>query len=542
VPVAALVLVGAATLPVITQGQASAAVTPGEVVTVAPNDSAATIVTNAGSVTPSARQLAWQRLERTAFVHFGVNTYDNRQVGTGTEDPNIFQPTLLNTDQWVSSLKNAGFTEAILTAKHHDGFLLFPSSYTAFDVASSSWANHTGDVVRGFTTSAHKAGMKVGIYLSPADLHEAKAGGRFANGSASTTRTIPSDSSEISNGRTFTVSADDYNAYFENTLYELLTRYGTVNEVWWDGANPTKRSQNYDYTTWIRIVRALQPHATVFQDIDVRWVGNEQGVARQSEWSPIPLTGSTTGAADRFIPPTTKPGVTDKGSDTILSQRNSNGTSAWSMIRWAPAECDTSMMNGGYFWFPGATAKSQSQLNDIYYTSVGRNCNLLINVPPDRDGLFDQTFLDAVSGFGNLIKQTFATNLAAGATARNDTRTTNTSGHTAKLALDGSLDTSWQSAATTGNLVLRLSGNKTFDVISVQEDLHVGMRVRSFAVDSWNGSAWTQIATDTTIGNKKLIRLSSPVTTSRVRIRVTSARDLPTLANVGLFRNAAGRS
>ena len=521
----------------------SPAASAAEVVTVSPNDSAATIVTKAASVTPSPRQLAWQRLEQTAFLHFGVNTYDGRQVGTGTENPNIFQPSSLNTDQWVSSLKNAGFTEAILTVKHHDGFLLMPSKYSTFSVASSSWLGGTGDVVRNFTTSAHNAGMKVGLYVSPADLHESQPGGRFANGSsASTARTIPADPSEVVGGKTFSVNADDYNTYFMNTLYEMLTRYGNVDEVWWDGANPTGRAEPYDYTNWTRIVRSLQPNATIFQDIDVRWVGNEDGWARQSEWSPIPLqdSGSASTAADRFIPPTTDPGAADKGSDTVLGQRKSDGTSAWNLLRWAPAECDTSIMNGGYFWFPGATAKSQSELNNEYYNTVGRNCNYLANVPPDRDGVFDPVMLNALSGYGNLIRNTFATNLADGATAANDTGTANTSGHTPASALDASLDTSWQPTGTTGALTLTLASSKTFDTISVQEDLNIGMRTRNFAVDSWNGSAWTQIATDTTIGHKKLVRLATPVTTSRIRLRITSARDLPAIASVGLFLRAPG--
>jgi alpha-L-fucosidase len=504
---------------------------------VSPSDSAATIVGKAAAVVPSARQLSWQRLEQTAFLHFGVNTYDNLQVGTGTEDPNIFQPASLNTDQWVSTLKAAGFKEAVLTVKHHDGFLLFPSKYSNHSVAASSWDGGQGDVVRSFVASAHNAGIKVGLYISPADLHEAQPGGRFANGSAASARTIPGDPSEVVGGKTFSVSADDYNDYFENTLYEILSRYGTVDEVWWDGANPTGRTENYDYATWIGIVRSLQPNATMFQDIDVRWVGNEDGVARPSEWSALPLTysGDVSTAADQFIPPSTDPGAADKGSDAVLGQRKADGGSAWNLLRWAPAECDTSMMNGGYFWYPGATAKSQAQLNSIYYTSVGRNCNLLLNVPPDRDGVLDPVMLGALSGYGNLIRSTFATDLAAGATASNDPGTVSTTGHAPGLALDGSLDTSWQPTTTSGGLVLTLPSSRTFDTISVQEDLTIGMRTRTFAVDTWTGSAWTQAATDTTIGNRKLIRLASPVTTSRVRLRVTSARDLPAIAAVGLF-------
>ena len=538
----ALALVAPALVTAGFAAPAQAATSPAEVISVVPSDSAATIVGKAADVTPSPRQLSWQRLEQTAFLHFGVNTYDNLQVGTGTEDPDIFQPASLNTDQWVSALKAAGFKEAVLTVKHHDGFLLFPSQYSTHSVAASSWDGGQGDVVRSFVASAHNAGIKVGLYISPADLHEAQPGGRFANGSPASARTVPGDPSEIVGGRTFSVSADDYNDYFENTLYEILSRYGTVDEVWWDGANPTGRTQDYDYATWIRIVRSLQPNATMFQDIDVRWVGNEDGVARQSEWSPLPLSysGDVSTAADQFIPPTTDPGATDKGSDAVLGQRRADGSSAWNLLRWAPAECDTSMMNGGYFWYPGATAKSQTELDNMYYTSVGRNCNLLLNVPPDRDGLLDPVMLNALSGYGNLIRSTFGTDLAAGAAAGDDSGTADTAGHAAGLAVDGSLDTSWQPTATTGGLVLTLPSSRTFDTISVQEDLTVGMRTRTFAVDAWNGSGWTQIAADTTIGNKKLIRLAAPVTTAKVRLRVTSARDLPAIAAVGLFLRAPG--
>jgi alpha-L-fucosidase len=513
-----------------------AAVRPSEVIAVSPGDSPAQVIAKAASVVPSARQLAWQRLERTAFLHFSVNTYDGRTLGTGTEDPNIFQPTHLNTDQWVQALKNAGFKQAILTVKHHDGFLLFPSKYSKFGVASSSWAGGNGDVVRNFTTSAHKFGLKVGLYLSPADLHEAQPGGRYFNGSPNSPRTIPGDPAEIVNGRSFQVNTDDYNTYYMDTLYELLTRYGTVDELWWDGNNPTHKKQAYDFTDWIRIVRTLQPGAVIFQDIDIRWVGNEGAVGRQSEWSPLPYTGNPATAADRFIPPTTKPGASDKASDALLGQRNSDGTSAWNFLRWSPAECDVSMANGRWFWTPGVTAKSPAQLTDIYYNSVGRNCQLLLNVPPDRDGVFDPTMLTALSTFGAAITSTFAHNLAAGATATNDSGTTNTARHDPGLAVDANLDTSWQPTARTGALVLNLGASRTFDVVAVQEDLHIGMRTKTFAVDTWNGTRWTQIASDTTIGNKKLVRLATPVTTRRLRLRITAARANPAIATLALFK------
>jgi alpha-L-fucosidase len=507
------------------------------VVAISPQDTPAQIAAKAASVTPSPRQLTWQRMELTAFIHFGVNTYTGREHGTGTENPDIFQPHELDTDQWATALRDAGFKLVILTVKHHDGFLLFPSRYSGFGVASSSWRGGSGDVARSFADSARRQGLKVGFYISPSDLHEAQPGGRFANSSPARARTIPGDPADVVGGRTFQVTADDYNTYFMNNLYELLTRYGSVDEVWWDGANPTGKHQDYNYTDWIRIVRTLQPDAVMFQDIDNRWVGNEDGIGRQSEWSPLPLVGDPATAADRFLAPEDERAV-DLAGDAVLAQRRADGTSRWNLLRWTPAECDTSIMHDGWFW-PTNSIKTPSQLEDTYYTSVGRNCQLLLNFGPDGRGLFDQPTLDAMSAFGDTVRSTFATDLAAGASAGNDAGTGNTAGHTPALAVDRDLDTSWQPTGRTGSLVLDLGGSRTFDVVSVQEDLGVGMRTQGFAVDSWDGTGWNQVATDTTVGHKKLVRLATPVTTSRVRLRVTEARANPAIAAVGLFRRPA---
>jgi alpha-L-fucosidase len=522
---------------------AAVAATPSEVIAVAPTDSPTTIIANAANVVPSARQLAWEQLEETAFLHFGVNTYDGREWGTGTEDPNIFQPTGLNTDEWASDLKKNGFKEAILTAKHHDGFLLFPSKASNFGVASSSWNNHQGDVVKNFTASMHNAGLKAGLYLSPADLHENQPGGRYANGSAFKTVTIPSDPSEIVNGVTFTFSADDYNAYYENTLYELLTRYGSIDEIWWDNANPTGRYEPYAFSDWIKMVRTLQPGAAIENDggPDIRWVGNEYGNARQSEWSVVPFTGNPATAADTIINPPGGYAASDLGSDALLSQRNADGTSAWNLLRWSPAECNLTLSAAhNWFWHPGDTWLSESALEDSYYNSVGRNCNQLLDIGPDQQGVFDPTAVAALNTYGTAISSTFSNNLAAGATAADDAGTSNTSGHTPNLALDGSTGTSWQPTGTTGAVVLTLPAARTFDVISAQEDLGIGMRVESYAVDAWNGSSWNQIASDTTIGHKKLIRLASPVTTSQVRLRITGSRAAPGIAEIGLYKRPGG--
>lgn len=508
------------------------------VVAISPNDTPAQIRAKAATVTPSPRQLAWQQQEMTAFIHFGVNMYTEREHGTGTEDPNLFQPDKLDTDQWVTALKNAGFKSVILTVKHHDGFLLFPSRYTDHSVESTTWREGKGDVVRELAESAREQGLALGLYVSPADLHEAQPGGVFANGSTPRARTVPSDPADVVGGKTFSVTADDYNTLFMNNLYEMLTRYGDIAEVWWDGANPTGRDQPYNYTDWTRMVRTLQPGAIIFQDIDIRWVGNEDAVGRQTEWSPTPLVGDPATAADRFIEPEDER-AEDMASDAVLGQRKADGTSKWNMLRWTPAECDASIMVDGWFW-PWKVMKTAAQLENQYYTSVGRNCQLLLNVGPDTSGLLDRASLDALATLSRTVKNTFATDLTTGSSAANDSGTGNTAGHPPAGAVDEDPKTSWQPTAETGGLVLGLGGRKTFDVISVQEDITIGMRTQGFAVDRWTGSGWDEVAKDTTVGYKKLVRLKDAVITDRVRLRITGSRDASAISSFGLFKRPPG--
>jgi alpha-L-fucosidase len=543
---AAVILLGSVVLT-LSLPRAAVAATSVQVAPVAPADSPATIISKAADVVPSPRQLAWQRLERYNFIHFGVNTFTGREWGTGSEDPNLFQPTGLNTDQWAAAMRDSGFKGAILTAKHHDGFLMFPSRYSNFSVASSSWAGGQGDVVRSYADSMRRYGLKVGLYVSPADLHENLPGGKFANGSATRQVTIPSNPADIVNGVSFQFNSDDYNAFFENTLYELLTRYGSVDEIWLDMANPTGRNQPYYFRDWITMIRTLQPNAAIENDggPDVRWVGNEAGYARTSEWSVVPTNGDLATAADNVLPVPGFNTAADVGSDSILSQRKPDGTSAWNVLRWSPAECNgTLSARHNWFWQPGDTWRPLPELLDIYYGSVGRNCNFLLNISPNRQGLLDQSVVTSLTEFGNAVSQTFGTNLASGASVANDGGTSNATGHAPDLTLDGNLDSSWQPTGVTGALAFTLPSTQTFDVISVQEDLNIGQRVRSFGVDSWNGSAWTQIAAEPVIGHKRLIRLASPVSTSRIRLRITSSRATPTIAEFGLYRrpNGGGQS
>lgn len=568
----------------------SAAAQSASVVPVYDTDSPAQILEKAASVTPSARQLAWQREELTGFVHFGPNTFTGREWGSGAEDPDVFNPAALDTDQWAATFKQAGFKKVILTAKHHEGMLMFPSPHSPHGVASSSWRNGQGDVVRDFVNSARRYGLKVGFYLSPADGAElpddwwrnvwvprvvAKhdsgqslstveqstyedrdkiPGGlnRFGNGSARVPARIPSAGN--GNGTVFNFEAvDDYNRYYMNTLYEVLTKYGTVDEVWFDGANPwagAGLSQSYNFKDWVKMIRTLQPNAAIFQDggPDVRWVGNEDGLThRTSEWAPIPYNTDFYGnpadpatAADTVLKVPGGNQAGDLGSDAQLGQQT-NGKTNWKLLRWAPTECDGRLQGGNWFWNPNARPSSLDTLKNMYLNSVGKNCQLLLNVAPDNTGRFPTEAVSRMKEFGEWQRSLFATSRSTGATAANDSGTSHTPGNDPGNVLDTSDSTAWQPTATTGGLVLDLGSAKTFNVVNLQENIQVGQRTSGFAVDIWNGTSWQQVSSGTTIGYRRLLKLSSPVTTNRVRLRITSSRALaPAIATFGLYDDRTG--
>ncbi|MFC5821031.1 alpha-L-fucosidase [Nonomuraea harbinensis] len=506
-------------------GPASAEENP--VVGISDSDTHAQIIEKAARVTPTARQLAWQREELTGFIHFGPNTFTGREWGTGTEDPDVFQPSGLDTDQWAATFKEAGFKKVILTAKHHEGMLLFPSAYSSHGVASSSWMGGRGDVVRSFTDSAREHGLKVGFYLSPSDLYEAQPGRTFGNGSPKVTSTIPGGGGT---GPSFTFQADDYNRLYMNTLYELLTKYGTIDEVWFDGADPTGGRQSYNFTDWFQMVRTLQPTAVMFGGPDVRWVGNELAyTTRASEWSVVPQLGTPDPDGPRN--PTYGESADNIAGDDKL-------TTASDYLAWHPAECDGRLTGNYWFWNPNARPISLNALTDAYFNSVGRNCQLLLNVAPDRTGRFPAAEVTRMREFGDRIRSIFATDLTAAASAANDTGTSNTAGNGPGNVLDSDDGTAWQPAGTSGGLVLDLGSDKTFNVVNLQENIQVGQRVSSFAVDALEGTTWRQVTGATTIGYKRLLRLPAPVTTRKVRLRIISSRALPpAIATLGLYQD-----
>ncbi len=429
---------------------------------------------NAAHVVPSPQQLAWQEMEFTGFAHFGVNTFTDLEWGDGTEDPAVFNPTDFDADQWVSACKQAGIKLLILTCKHHDGFCLWPSKFTEHSVKHSPWRNGQGDMVREVADACRRGGIKFGVYLSPWDRHEK------------------------------TYGTDAYNDYYKNQLRELLTNYGEVAEVWWDGAcgeGPNGKKQVYDFDGCTKIVRELQPDAvTAISGPDIRWVGNEDGLARETEWSvqPVDLSGNP-------------------------------------QCRWWPAECDVSIRPG---WFYHQTeddkVKSLSHLLDIYYSSIGRNASLLLNIPPDRRGLFHENDVARLAELRAAIDATFKTNLAQGKAV---VASSEADGHAAGAIVDGDDATYWTPAdgVTQASLEIDLGEPTTFDRVMLQEMISTGQRVEKFKLEAWDGDSWNEIAQGTTIGYKRLLRI--PLTTaSKVRLTIDEARDCPTIREFGLFK------
>ena len=403
-------------------------------------DSQGEIMSKAAHVLPRANQTDWMRLERTFLLHFGPNTFRHVEWGTGREDPSVFNPTQLNAEQWVQSVKQGGGKMIILVCEHHDGLSMWPTRYSKHSVAASPWRGGKGNVVDDVAAAARKGNIKLGVYLSPADLYQlrtnpANPGGYYGDGSPSVRTTIPTDPASFktdpSKGRapapgfgTFTYKVDDYNRYFLNQLYELLTENGPVQEVWLDGANPDPSvKESYDYNAWYGLIRHLQPHAIIFgKGPDGRWVGNESGVGRTTEWDVIPLPQ----------PPDQSrwPDMTDKdlGSRAKLVP----GSYLW----WYPAETNVPILHG-WFWAPDKTVRPASELIDIYYQSVGRNSNWLLNISPDDRGLIPDLQRN-LRLMNQVITKTFAHDLAQHGAL---TAESSAPGHSPALALDTSLDT-----------------------------------------------------------------------------------------------------
>ncbi len=467
------------------------------------NDSDADKIKKAANVTPSKRQLLWQQMELTGFLHFGVNTFTNKEWGDGTESPSIFNPTALDARQWVRVSKEAGIKLVILTAKHHDGFCLWPSAYTEHSVKNSPWKNGQGDVVKEVVEACKEYGVKFGVYLSPWDRNS-----KFFGDSAK------------------------YNDYFINQLTELLSNYGEISEVWFDGANgegPTGKKQYYDYNRWYTHIRKLQPKAVIaVMGPDVRWVGTESGYGRETEWSVLPAdemvqekVAANSQQAAGFAPMNLM--EDDLGSRAKIVKAKS--------LVWYPAETDVSI-RPGWFYHPAedSVVKTPEKLLDIYFSSVGRNGVLLLNIPPDKRGLIHEADVKSLVEWKKLTDKTFANNLLQHATIK-------AKGKKTKALVDGKFNTSWTSNTNDGTAVIdfTFATPQLFDVLMLQEDITKGQRIEDFILEYEVNGEWKVITEGTTVGYKRLIRFT-PVTTNRVRLSILQSRAKPVLAEVGLYQ------
>jgi alpha-L-fucosidase len=434
---------------------------------------------------PKPRQLQWQDMEYYAFIHFSINTFTDKEWGYGDEPPTRFNPTALDTDQWARVAKEAGMKGIIITAKHHDGFCLWPSAYTEHSVKNSPWKNGQGDVVKELAASCQKYGLKMGVYLSPWDRNHPDYG------------------------------TPAYLTYYRNQLTELLTQYGPLFEVWFDGANggdgyygganevrTVDKKGYYDWENTYPIIRKYQPDAVIFSDAgpDIRWVGNEKGYANQTTWSTI-YRDSVYGGMPDF---------------SRFAAGQEEGT------HWIPTETDVSIRKG---WFYHAEedkqVKTPVELWDIYCNSVGLNSNLLLNLPVDRRGLVHENDVSSLMGLKAILDQTFQHNLMSKSSAP-------------KILTDGARQT-----YTVGQRSLQFDFEQPVeaDLWVIQEAIQMGQNIRSFVLKlaDENGE-WHSVYEGTTVGNKRIIRFEQQKITA-VSFEILDAKDDAKITEVGLYRS-----
>lgn len=449
---------------------------------------------------PNADQLQWFEMEQYAFIHFSINTFTDQEWGDGSNDPQMFNPTRLDCRQWARICRDAGLKGIILTAKHHDGFCLWPSKYTEYSVKNSPWKNGQGDLVRDLSDACREYGLKLGIYLSPWDRNRADYG------------------------------QPSYVEYFRNQLRELLTQYGDIFEVWFDGANggwgyyggarenrTINRSTYYDWPNTIKLIRELQPHAVIWNECgpDVRWCGNESGSIGETNWASFNAHEYVPGAADSKVLRVGR----EQGSD------------------WVPGEVNVSVRPGWFYHsYEDSKVKTLPQLLDIYYQSVGRNATWLLNFPINREGRIHPIDEQAVIGVRHAIDDIFRTDLARRASIEATHIRGNCKNYAAQNAIDGKKNTYWATDDDVRQASLTLSFRRptTLNRLLLQEYILLGQRVKSFSVEVMVEGAWREIARETTIGYKRILRLPT-LTVDKLRITILDAKDCPLISNIGVY-------
>jgi len=449
---------------------------------------------------PSERQLRWHEMEYYMFVHFTVNTFTDKEWGYGDEKESVFNPSELDCRQWAKVASDAGMKGIIITAKHHDGFCLWPSQYTEHSVKNSIWKDGKGDVLMELRKACDEYGLKFGVYLSPWDRNSSVYG------------------------------TPEYLTYYRNQLRELLTNYGDVFEVWFDGANggdgyyggarETRKIDNKTYYDWAnthKIVRELQPMAVMFSDAgpDIRWVGNERGLGSLTNWCLL--------NKDEMYP--------GGNFARILGQGHEDGN------YWVPAEVDVSIRRG---WFyhqsQDSVVRSPENLMELYYSSVGRNSNLLLNVPPDRRGLIHENDVNSLMGFSEMLKQEFETDLAHGKKVSvTDSRGREYKGSNIN---DGDQDTYWTTddEVKTGDIIIDFGSETEVNRIILQEYIKLGQRVQEFVIYANVDGEWEFLIDGTTIGHK-VIRKFPLIKTSKIKINISRSKASPVINNVELYRS-----
>ena len=443
---------------------------------------------------PSPAQLAWQRVEYYAFVHFGMNTFTDHEWGEGRASADNFNPTALDCRQWARVVKAAGMKGVIITAKHHDGFCLWPSNTTEYSVKNSKWRGGGGDVLKELSEACKEYGLKFGVYISPWDRNHPLYG------------------------------TPRYNRVFKDQWREILSQYGEVFESWLDGANDGKKRMVYDFHGFFETIKKLQPDTLIFSDAgpDVRWAGNERGFAGATNWSPRDNEGTFPGFAD----------------EKALNTGDENGNV------WLPAECDVSIRPG---WFYHANEddklKSVEQLMEIYYGSVGRNANLLLNIGVDRRGLVNENDERRLMEFKRARDEVFRENLAGkNNLAKAKVKATNVRGNDARFSaektIDGDAATYWATddGGATASLELDFGREVEFNTFLTQENIALGQRVKKFSLEIWGGGGWETVARQTTIGYKRILRFPA-VKTAKLKFTIEEAKACPTITNIEVYNS-----
>lgn len=429
---------------------------------------------------PSQEQLQWQNSETAMFIHFGINTFTGQEWGDGTENPLIFDPSGLNAEQWVNVAKENGFKYIILTAKHHDGFCLWPSKYTSYSIKNSPYKNGKGDIVKEFADACHKYNVQFGFYLSPWDRHEA------------------------------TYGTDEYNLYFQNQLIELLTQYGEVGEVWFDGANgegPNGVTQVYNWDLFYSTVRYYQPKALIANmGPDIRWIGNETGLGSETEWCIQPrLYSIQNGSSDNKV--------------------------------WFPSECDVSIRPGWFYHeYEDTQIKSVSQLTDIFLRSVGRNSNLLLNVPVNKVGVISDYDVQRLKEYTQNLKQIFSNDLFYSQKIVCNNVRDSSAAYSPDNCLDNNRSTFWTTDkdVNTAELTITLSQKESLNAIWLEEAIEFGQRIKSFKIYYDHNGNMEEIYNGTTVGRSRIITFDT-INTDKVVIVIEDSYASPTLRIVKGF-------